>query len=132
MPTNPHINEILVISDVNEAPVVATLKKWTPLLVLGAAVVGVYMMNKKSQSAFSGVDDWEDEPFTCERCHKKTEALLMHMDDYNEDTICENCFNDRFAKAMKEKNGEWFENNFNKSDYPANFWKKVGAFQRRK
>ncbi len=61
--------------------------------------------------------------FFCEECEKEKSDFYCYTDNFREQTICEICFNKRFAEELKAKHLEWFEKNFNKEDYPPTFWK---------
>ena len=50
--------------------------------------------------------------FICEDCDKQFTDFYEYKDDYYHQIICEDCFNERFAKEAKDKNTDWFENNF--------------------
>lgn len=51
-----------------------------------------------------------------------------YYDSYYKKRICPDCFSKAFQLAKDNGFGEWFEKNYNKADYPPEFWKSVGAF----
>lgn len=63
--------------------------------------------------------------FICEDCLKETDDFFLYTDDHYNITICEDCFNIRFAKEQKAKNLQWFKDNFNESEYPKEFWESL-------
>ena len=67
--------------------------------------------------------------FVCETCEKSTNDFYLYTDDYYHRTICEDCFNNQFTVELKARNKAWFKANFNKEDYPAEFWNKFGRVQ---
>ncbi len=63
----------------------------------------------------------------CPVCNEFVKEEDIYSDGYWGDSPCEDCFNARFSEAKREKNGSWFEANFNRSKYPDSFWASVGA-----
>lgn len=57
------------------------------------------------------------------------------FDRYFNIRVCKSCFDNHFREAEEHGFGEWFDGGGNKkkanyefSDYPPEFWRKVGAF----
>lgn len=50
------------------------------------------------------------------------------FDRYYKKRVCGSCFEKMFREAEINGHGEWYEKNYNKTDYPPEFWRKVGAF----
>lgn len=65
---------------------------------------------------------------TCEISGCGSTSNQTVRDSYYKKNVCSNCFQTAFKIAQENGIGEWFEKNYDKKDYPAEFWKKVGAF----
>lgn len=61
-----------------------------------------------------------DFTFHCEDCKKEFGDFYEYKDDQDGSQICEDCYNKRFAKAVEEKDKEWFTDNYNDpiKEYP--------------
>lgn len=68
-----------------------------------------------------------------ERCEStECSAPLIgdtYYDHFYKKRLCPSCFQRAFAVAKDHGIGEWFQANYDKSDYSEEFWKSVGAFQ---
>lgn len=62
-------------------------------------------------------------------CGNSTTAESV-FDKYFKKSICMECYAKHFRTAEESGWGEWFDSNFkdNKTAYPPEFWRKVGAF----
>lgn len=49
-------------------------------------------------------------------------------DKYFKKFVCVSCFEKHFRAAEESGIGDWFEANYEKTAYPPEFWRKVGAF----
>ena len=53
------------------------------------------------------------ETFKCEDCQQVFTEFYEYKDDYRQVHICEDCFNDEFARQATAKNKDWFVANYN-------------------
>ena len=77
------------------------------------------------------------EKITCSDCglEKDFDDPFMYSDDYYQDYVCEDCYNNRFGEEFEDGNTDWFLGNYDESYllscFKDDFLEKIGLLEKK-